>query len=363
MARVGLYLGANSQSIPNIHNELEMWVNALSHAGHDVELLGGGELPSQAREDATVRPVSDWQTPTPFGKIVDSYRHVSEYALEYDPDLLIQLWKYQTHAPGVTLAGTRHCVPTVIRFTGDVFNEYNGFELPRSAGIYVLDNIVGSVPVMIADSVVSLGPALSDSIQTRGVSGTDIHILPPPRPDDDRFFSAQNVGAVRDGLGFEPDRPIALYVGRLSAQKGMDFLEQVIEQVTTQTDFRFVLVGNGPYREKFRDRFSNEDVVLPGYISPDRIGEYYRAATVYVHPSRFEGVPLVILEALQSGIPVVARNAGDVGFVVEETVETVDRMVEQLVERDWNETWLNEAHFDSDYQRKAIARIVEDTIR
>ena len=363
MSRVGIYLGANSQSVSNVLDGLETWVHAISIAGHDVELLGGSELPPLAHEHATLRSVSDEQTPTPFGKIADTYRRVSRYASKHDPDLLIQLWKYQTHAPGVTLAGTRHQVPTVVRFTGDVFNEYKGSGFPRSAGIYMLDNIVGSIPVMIADSVVALGPALLDSIQTRGVADTDIHVLPPPRPDDDRFFPASNVDAVRDKLGFEFDRPIALYVGRLSAQKGMDFLEQVIERVTTQTDYRFMLIGDGPYREKFRDKFSNEDVVLPGYVSPDRIGKYYRAATVYVHPSRFEGVPLVILEALQSDTPVVARNAGDVGFVVEQTVETVDRMVEQLVERDWNETWQNKALFDPEYQRETIARIVEDAIQ
>ncbi|MDL0131628.1 glycosyltransferase [Halobacterium salinarum] len=363
MSLVGIYLGANSQSVSNIHDVLETWVNGLVLAGYDVELLGGDELPPLARENATIRPVSDGQTPTPFGKIADSYRHVSRYASEYDPDLLIQLWKYQTHALGVTLAGTRHCVPTVVRFTGDVFNEYNGSEFPRSAGIYVLDNIVGSVPVMIADSVVSLGPTLSGSIRTRGVDSTDIYVLPPPRPDDGRFFPATNVDAVRDELGLDSDRPIALYVGRLSAQKGMDFFEQVIKRVTARTDYQFVLVGDGPYREKFQDKFSDENVVIPGYVSPDRIGKYYRAATVYVHPSRFEGVPLVILEALQSSVPVVARNAGDIGFVVEETVETVDRMVEQLIERDWNETWLNEALFDPTYQRETIARIVENAIR
>jgi glycosyltransferase involved in cell wall biosynthesis len=363
MVRIGIYLGANSQSVSNIYDELEMWVNALALAGHDIELLGGDELPPLAREHATGRPVSEGETPTPFGTIWDSYRHVSRYASKHDPDLLIQFWKYQTHAPGVALAGTRHQVPTVVRFTGDVFNEYRGSEFPRAAGIYVLDNVIGSIPVIIADSVVSLGPALSDSIQTRGVAETDIHVLPPPRPDDARFFPARNVEAVRDELRFESDRPIALYVGRLSAQKGMNFFERVIERATSQTQYQFVLVVEGPYREKFQDRFSNEDVVLPGYVSPKRIGEYYRAATVYVHPSRFEGIPLVILEALQSGVPVVARNAGDVGFVIEETVETVDRMVEQLVERDWNETWLNEELFDPEYQRATIARIVEDAIR
>lgn len=363
MARVGIYLGANSQSVSNIHNVLETWANALARAGHDVELVGGDDLPPLARENATIRSISDWQMPTPFGKIMDSYRHVSRYASEYNPDLLIQLWKYQTHGPGVALAGTRHHVPTVVRFAGDVFKEYKGSQFPRSAGIYMLDNIIGSIPVMIADSVVSLGPSLSDSIQTRVMASTDIHLLPPPRPDDTQFFPTTNVDTVRDELGLDSDRPIALFVGRLSAQKGMDFLERVIKRVTAQTDYQFVLVGDGPYREKFRNKFSNEDVVLPGYVSPDRIGEYYRAATVYVHPSQFEGVPLVILEALQSGVPVVARNAGDVGFVVEETVETVDRMVEQLVERDWNETWLNEALFDPDYQRETIARIVEEAIR
>ena len=113
----------------------------------------------------------------------------------------------------------------------------------------------------------------------------------------------------------------------------MEFLVSVIKKTLSQTCFQFVLVGSGPYQNKIRDQFSDEDVKLLGYITRNQIGKYYGAATVYVHPSRFKGLPLVILEALQSGTPVIAREAGDVDFVLENMVTTEEEMSSRLIRR------------------------------
>ncbi|UTF54799.1 glycosyltransferase family 4 protein [Natronosalvus rutilus] len=360
MAKVGIYLGSNSDHISNINNVLKTWVQALSQANHDTDLIGGSEIPESVQMDSRIHPVSTARSPTPFGKIKDSYTHVSHYILDHDPDVVIQLWKYQTHGLGVAAAGKRHHVPAIIRFSGDVFNEYRGYELPYSPAVFLLDNIIGSIPLFLSDKVVSLGPNLKQSIKTRGVSNSNIHLIPPPQPDKSRFFPADDVAAVRANLDLKTDRPIALFVGRLSRQKGMSFLERVIERVLVKTDFQFVVVGKGPYREIFKNRFSSEDVVLPGYVAREQIGDYYRAASVYVHPSQFEGIPLVILEALQSELPVVARDAGDISFVVEETVQTEEQMANRLVRKEWDGTWKNRGLFSSEYQKREIARLIKD---
>ena len=139
----------------------------------------------------------------------------------------------------------------------------------------------------------------------------------------------------------------------------MEFLVSVIKKPLSQTSFQFVLVGSGPYRNEIGNQFADEDVKLPKYIPRNQIGKYYGAATVYVYLSRFEGLPLVTLEALRSGIPVIAREAGDVGFVLENMVTTGEEMSSRLIQRNWNELWRNKTFFTPEYQRREITSLVE----
>ena len=101
---------------------------------------------------------------------------------------------------------------------------------------------------------------------------------------------------------------------------------------------------------------------LLGYIPRNQIGKYYGAATVYVHPSRFERLPLVILEALQSRTLVIAREAGDVDFVLENMVTTEEEMSSCLIRRNWNELWRSKAFFTPEYQRTEVTSLVEDLV-
>jgi glycosyltransferase involved in cell wall biosynthesis len=123
-----------------------------------------------------------------------------------------------------------------------------------------------------------------------------------------------------------------------------------------------VLVDSGSYQNKTRDQFSDEDVKLPGYILQNQIGKYYGAATVYVHPSRFERLSLVILEALQSGTPVVARETGDVGFVLEDVVNTEEQTASRLIHREWNYSWQNRSFFSPGFQQREITDLVDHLV-
>ena len=362
MTKIGIYLGSNTDDVSNIRNVLTTWVSALSKASHEVDLIGGTNIPNTISSEVTLRDGPNKQARTPFESIKNSYSRVSRYISNYSPDVLIQLWQYQTHAPAVSLAGKKKGIPTVVRLTGDIFLEYQGYSPPYSVGILVLNNVLGRIPLRAASKIVALGPNLETAALSRGANKQDIHLIPPPKPDEDIFSCQKSKKEIRAECNLDVDRPVALYVGRISKQKGMEFLIPVIKKSLSQTRYQFVLVGSGPYRNKFRDQFSNNDVQLPGYIPRDQIGNYYDAATVYVHPSQFEGLPLVILEALQSGTPVIAREAGDVGFVLEDVVTTKEQMSSRLIRRDWNDVWQNKTFFSPEYQQREITNLVNHLV-
>ena len=119
--------------------------------------------------------------------------------------------------------------------------------------------------------------------------------------------------SVRARHGFER---YCLYVGSLVDRKGPDILVRALAEVSTPCIF----VGEGPMRaalERLASRAGVRDrVVFTGALERAEVSRYYSAAEALVLPSVSEGVPLVALEALRAGVPVVASNLTGIASVV-----------------------------------------------
>lgn len=103
-----------------------------------------------------------------------------------------------------------------------------------------------------------------------------------------------------------PTGPLAVCVGRLSHQKGQDFLLEAWPSVVDQDESaHLALVGGGPEEERLRSR-APEGVQFAG--ERDDVGDWLAAADVVVVPSRWEGMSLGLLEALARGRSVVATD-------------------------------------------------------
>jgi glycosyltransferase involved in cell wall biosynthesis len=130
--------------------------------------------------------------------------------------------------------------------------------------------------------------------------------------EDARRLGAKKVRVVPSGVaipesvGLSEEPPHALYVGRLSAEKG------VLELVEACAGLPFLVVGDGPLRAR-----------LPGavgFVPPDELGPWYERAAVVVAPSRREGYGVVPREAMAWARPVVATAVGGLVDAVEDDV-------------------------------------------
>lgn len=107
-----------------------------------------------------------------------------------------------------------------------------------------------------------------------------------------------------------------LFVGRVTPQKGIDLLlEALSNDALKALDWRLDLIGAGPqlaeYRQYAADRGIGERVICHGWLGRPEVRRMYRDADVLVHPSRSEGMPNVVLEAMASALPVIGtRIAG-----------------------------------------------------
>ncbi len=106
-------------------------------------------------------------------------------------------------------------------------------------------------------------------------------------------------------------RPILLYVGRVSKEKGID------EFLRLKTPGTKLVVGDGPARADLERQYP--DVVFLGYRKGQALGEVYADADLFVFPSKTDTFGIVVIEALASGLPVAAYPAtGPIDTIVSE---------------------------------------------
>jgi glycosyltransferase involved in cell wall biosynthesis len=109
--------------------------------------------------------------------------------------------------------------------------------------------------------------------------------------------------------------PSLLFVGRIVYQKGLDLLLTALGQLKDMK-WRLDLVGSGPRVERLKEQAAAlgiaEHVHFRGWQTREQLPETYRQANLFVYPSRHEGMPNAVLEAMASGLPVLAtRIAGN----------------------------------------------------
>ncbi|MCC7258526.1 MAG: glycosyltransferase [Gammaproteobacteria bacterium] len=113
--------------------------------------------------------------------------------------------------------------------------------------------------------------------------------------------------------------PVVLGVGRLGTEKGFDVLLDALAGLAGQgLGFRLVIAGDGAEGPRLRAQAEAlglaQQTQFAGYVADVR--PLYRTADVLVIPSRSEGLPLVLLEALGAGVPVVATRVGEIPAVL-----------------------------------------------
>jgi glycosyltransferase involved in cell wall biosynthesis len=178
----------------------------------------------------------------------------------------------------------------------------------------------------LADEFATLGPNGTRRLESRGIQPNRITEL-PPTIDLGRFDTE-----VGNKIQVPAGRSVLLFVGRLTRLKGRETFERTIPKILeSRHDFQFVFVGEVANCLKIPDRY-RDYVNVVGEVQPEELAGFYSQADLLVHPTLTEGVPRVLLEALASGTPVVARDVGDVRTVTDNTFLTEDEFVNMVVD-------------------------------
>lgn len=142
-------------------------------------------------------------------------------------------------------------------------------------------------------------PSEKLSVFKRGIADV---FLPDNQAHDG---SSHNKLSTKNGFTF-------LYAGRISRDKGLDFLFDVYERITDlRPDTKLLIVGDGPYLCELKMRpVRSGNVYFTGRVDHARLAEIYRKSHVFLFPSTTDTFGRVVLEAQACGLPVVVSDAG-----------------------------------------------------
>ena len=155
-------------------------------------------------------------------------------------------------------------------------------------------------------------------LRKKGVKG-DIDVIPNGFvPITDSAIRPSNLS-----LNIDDERPTLTFIGRLSEQKGLDVLLKAweISSLNSKPDFDLIIAGKGELKEWLDNRvndvkFSNQIHVL-GVVSEQEKQWLFENSTGIVIPSRFEGLPTVLLEAMHNKLPVIMSDVNGLGELVD----------------------------------------------
>jgi len=138
-----------------------------------------------------------------------------------------------------------------------------------------------------------------------------------PNPVDVNAWRPGDRTAARERLSISSSARVVVWHGRLHAwKKGLDVLLDAWPQVTARVeDARLILVGDGPDRTSVAERArETPGVVLVDRLlhDVDRLRDHLSAGDVYAFPSRHEGFAVAPIEAMATGLPIVAADVGGI---------------------------------------------------
>jgi 1,2-diacylglycerol 3-alpha-glucosyltransferase len=187
----------------------------------------------------------------------------------------------------------------------------------------------------MSDAVIAPSPKIKTLLKAYGVR-KPIYVLPTGirlQQFKRTKTSARKARALRTRLAIQPRDKVLLFVGRLGREKNIDFLLRAFGVLRQRhTDVCFVLVGEGPIRDQLQSLATRiapaNAAIFTGAVAHAEIASYYQAADVFLFSSLTDTQGIVVLEAIASGLPVVALH--DEAF----TLMVKDRQNGVLLRRD-----------------------------
>jgi glycosyltransferase involved in cell wall biosynthesis len=234
-------------------------------------------------------------------KLVPPVVDVMAQLKAFQPDLV-----HLVNLASLGVVGMRHAreldIPVVASYHTDIpgYTEYYGLKALRSPIWAYFRWLHNQADLNLCPSQYTRAQLEAHGFERVAVWGRGV--------DTERFHPRHRSAAWRRRLSDgRPDAPLLLYVGRLAIEKRVDWLRPLLDVLP---HVRLAIVGDGPLHADLEQRFAGTPTVFTGYLTGEDLAQAYASADLFVFPSPTETFGNVVLEAMASGLPVIAARAG-----------------------------------------------------
>ena len=279
---------------------------------------------------------------------LSQWNYIKRQLDKFSPDVIHINGEFSIGLSGLVYGKYRK-VPIVFTFH-TLWEEYVGKYLKMLPDIAArkLGKELVKLYLKRANEVIVPTQRIRDVAQEYGIT-TNIDILPTGIQKSIYTVDKEELATVKREIKIKypliKDKKMLLYVGRIVKEKNIEFLIDMYEHLQeTDKDNILVIVGDGPYLDYIKDRVSESEykdkIFLLGYKDRTKLPIYYKIADIFVFPSVTETQGLVTVEAMMSGLPVVAigrmgtvdvMNGDHGGFMVEPDINAFTDKVRLLL--------------------------------
>lgn len=175
--------------------------------------------------------------------------------------------------------------------------------------------------------VIPVSGAIGRFLEQKGVHRHRIEVIENTlHPSDPRQIPLNARATLRRELGVASCELLVGYFGRLSEEKGISFLLEAVRRLSADgLALRLLIIGDGPLRSLLEEQASQHGlagrVMFKGFQK--EIDAWFTALDLFVLPSLTEGTPMVLLEAMQHGVPCIASAVGGVPDMISTGVDGI----------------------------------------
>lgn len=189
--------------------------------------------------------------------------------------------------------------PVVLHVHGSSFDEFVASSPPPVAALQAA--VFGA-----SDRIVVLSPYWRDVLHREAGVPTEKLVVAPNAVAPERFEPT-----------YDADPPELVFVSNLVERKGVPELVEAIDVLADEVAFEVTIAGDGPLAPAVRDLADrHENVSAPGYVDEATKRRLLSAGSVFVLPTRAEGLPIAMLEGMAGGNAVVSTTVGSIPEVI-----------------------------------------------
>lgn len=316
-----------SPHIGGIENHVLNLSSHLANSGHRVTIITSllPEMkPYEIQDDIEIVRVQSFFMPgwpcrslSSFGFATDADKVISRIVKKQNTEIIHAHGHHYPLTWSALNTGRRLNVPSVLTIHG--MYALNPTNLLAKTVEEVFNRTVLRQQLRKTAAVIGLTPTVTDFARKYGSSFNKYFTI--PNGIDTRIYreNSKKKEKYREEYGIPRQKVVVLFRGRFSYVKGVLELAEVAKAFVQQhKDAFFVFVGGGPLYERLKEKLKSIEAnsKIVAWTPPSEVHELYIASDIYVLPSKWEALPITIIEAMASLLHIVATPVGGIKDVL-----------------------------------------------